>query len=97
LGLNAKSIKVGNDNLFQSPIFSKTIANLIDCEIEIVATTGAVGAAKGAGFGAGIYSNLAEAIKSNTVLGQYSPDEEKAKYEAAYDIWKKDLQRLLRE
>ncbi len=44
-GIKAKVIRAGNDNLFRSPIFSNTIASLIDQEIEIYNTTGAIGAA----------------------------------------------------
>ncbi|MEM9987316.1 MAG: FGGY family carbohydrate kinase, partial [Bacteroidota bacterium] len=46
-------LRVGNDNLFQSQIFSQTIADLTGSRIEVVATTGAVGAARAAGFGLG--------------------------------------------
>lgn len=95
LGLNPKAIKVGNDNLFQSPVFAKTIANLIGCEIEMIATTGAVGAAKGSGFGVGIYHDLKEAIKSNEVIERYLPDADKHFYKTAYEIWKRDLEEIL--
>jgi len=97
LGLNPKIMKVGNDNLFQSAVFSETIAHLIDCEIEMLATTGAIGAAKGSGYGVGIYKDLAEAIKSNDIVKKYSPQRDKTAYRAAYELWKKDLENLLKE
>ena len=44
-------IRAGNDNLFQSEIFSKTFSTLSNNEIEIYDVTGAYGAARAAGFG----------------------------------------------
>lgn len=95
LGLNPKVIKVGNDNLFQSKIFSKTIANLLNCNIEIVKTTGAAGAAKASGIGAGIYKNLEEAIKTNEVEQIYQPSETNEIYHQAYQAWENDLKKIM--
>ncbi|MGK0315684.1 MAG: xylulokinase, partial [Saprospiraceae bacterium] len=67
LGMNPKVIKVGNDNLFQSQVFSNTIANLLGCNIEVIKTTGAAGAAKASGIGVGIYSSLEDASKTNEI------------------------------
>ena len=53
MGLKIKVLKVGNDNLFQSNIFSTTVATLLGCDIKMMETTGAIGAAKAAGVGAG--------------------------------------------
>ena len=94
LGLNPKLIKVGNDNLFQSKIFSKTIANLLGCCIEVVKTTGAEGAAKASGVGAKVYANLEEAIKINEVEERYFPSEKIEEYKMAYEAWEKDLKKL---
>ena len=96
LGLNPSVIKVGNDNLFQSKIFSMTIANLLDCCIEVVKTTGANGAAKASGFGAGIYNDLEEALKKNEVEQQYFPTNSNGIYSQAYHAWSNDLNKLIR-
>ena len=93
LGLNPEVIKVGNDNLFQSKIFSMTISNLLNCKIEVVKTTGATGAAKASGIGAGIYQNLEEAIKTNEVEKVYQPNN--ANYLQAYQVWENDLKKLM--
>ena len=95
LGLNPKLIKVGNDNLFQSKIFSTTIANLLGCCIEVVKTTGAEGAAKASGVGAKVYADLEEAIKINEVEERYFPKEKNEEYKLAYKIWEKDLKKLI--
>lgn len=94
LGLNPKLIKVGNDNLFQSKIFSITIANLLDCCIEVVKTTGAEGAAKASGVGAKVYANLEESIKTNEVEEKYFPNREIEEYRLAYEAWEKDVSRI---
>ncbi|MEL7220624.1 MAG: FGGY-family carbohydrate kinase, partial [Bacteroidota bacterium] len=96
LGMDIQVIKVGNDNLFQSKVFSATIANLLNCEIEVIQTTGAAGAAKASGLGIGWYNNLEEAINSNTVVKTYSPDASFALYHQAYQAWKNDLDQLLK-
>ncbi|MEM6967341.1 MAG: FGGY family carbohydrate kinase [Bacteroidota bacterium] len=95
LGLHPKVIKVGNDNLFQSPVFSQTIANLMSCKIKVMDTTGAVGAAKGSGVGAGIYSSLATAFKENKIQALFEPAEKIGAYRAAYERWEQDVKRLL--
>lgn len=88
MGLNIQVMRVGNDNLFQSAVFSETIATLVEADIEVVETTGAVGAAKGAGFGIGQYGSLKEAMSGNHILFRYQPVKEALpKYQAAYDKW----------
>ena len=43
---NLASIKAGNDNLFQSKVFSQTISTLVGKEIQLYNTTGAIGASE---------------------------------------------------
>jgi xylulokinase len=45
-GVDIKNLKVGNDNLFLSDVFSKTIANTLGISIQMHKATGAEGAAK---------------------------------------------------
>ncbi len=93
LGVPLHVLRVGNDNLFQSAIFSQTIATLMSTEIEMLATTGAVGAAKGAGVGVGIFGSVEEAMGQVAVVGKYEPLPEKSAYETAYNRWKGELTR----
>jgi xylulokinase len=44
--VDIKNLKVGNDNLFLSDVFSKTIANTLGISIQMLKATGAEGAAK---------------------------------------------------
>ena len=96
LGLDPTVIKVGNDNLFQSKIFTTTISNLLNCNIEVIKTTGAAGAAKAGGFGAGIYNSLDEAIRSNEIEKVYTPNS-MDNFLAAYKDWQKDLERIINQ
>ena len=94
MGFDINSMRVGNDNLFQSNVFSETIANLVGCEITVVETTGAAGAAKAAGLRTGFYTTLKEAIGTSGEIMTYSPKPSEA-HEQAYQIWKSDLERLI--
>ena len=47
-GIKPSVMRAGNDNLFRSEIFANTVATLIEQDIEIYNTTGAIGAARAA-------------------------------------------------
>lgn len=94
MGFNLQVLRVGNDNLFQSKVFSNTIANLMDCHIEMVETTGAVGAARAAGLEIGYFTNLSEAVKEVGNISTFYPDGNE-KYRQAFQIWKSDLNKML--
>jgi xylulokinase len=91
MGVGIKVMRAGNDNLFQSAVFSTTIATLLNCSIDIVETTGAVGAAKAAGVAPGFYKSLEEALHNTTVLKTFIPATEKSAFEDAYSNWRKYL------
>ncbi len=96
MGLDISVMRVGNDNLFQSAVFSKTIATLLGCSIDVVETTGAVGAAKAAGVATGIYPSIEAAMASVRVTGRHEPEVGRVgEYLQVYDVWKSDLLRLL--
>lgn len=93
-GVDLKIIKAGNDNLFRSQIFSETIATLVDAEIHIVDTTSAVGAARAAAFGNGMYNSLRDALNTNKLVKTYKPQENKQEYLNAYNLWLKELNEI---
>lgn len=95
MGLDVQVIRVGNDNLFQSTIFSTTISQLMGSRIEVMETTGAIGAAKAAGVAGGIYSSVREAMQGHQVICTYEPGEREEMLEQAYENWRGDLERLL--
>ncbi len=96
MGLGVEFIRVGNDNLFQSSVFSTTISNLMGSRIEVIETTGAVGAARAAGVAVGLYASAREAMQGNKVVQRYEPAEPGGDYEEAYGRWLNSLEQLLR-
>lgn len=95
MGLKVDAIRVGNDNMFQSRIFSMTIATLVGNHIEVVDTTGAVGAARAAGVGSGIYSSLEEALEVVQPSRLYEPTLNYALCSQAYSYWEASLNKVL--
>jgi xylulokinase len=95
MGLNLQVMRVGNDNLFQSAIFSGTISNLLGSRIEVLETTGAIGAAKAAGVAAGVYSSIREAMTGNKLVTAYEPLNSNGSYQDAYQHWHSDLESIL--
>lgn len=93
LGIPVTLLRVGNDNLFQSAIFSNTVATLLDVTIEVISTTGAVGAAKAAGVAVGIYNSVEDALCEMDVVSQYVPQPSKEAYQAAFHRWEVLLQK----
>ncbi len=92
-GFHIKVIKAGNDNLFQSPVFSETITTLIEQPIQIHDTTGAVGAAK-----ASIIKSKSKTQNhsESSCLEEYTPlTELREFYQKAYQNWKKELKKRL--
>ncbi len=88
MGLELSVIRAGNDNMFQSTIFGQTISELSGARIELLETTGAVGAARGAGIGVGIYKSAEEAFTKLPVTKVYEPTASvNGSYADAYANW----------
>jgi xylulokinase len=96
IGVQSNVIRAGHANMFLSPLFRETLATVSGATIELYDTDGALGAARGAGFGAGIYSSLEEAFAGLEKISTIKPDESIRKETlAAYDRWNKQLQKNL--
>ena len=92
MGMDIKKIHAGKANMFLSPLFRDTLAGVSGATIELYDTDGSVGAAKGAGIGAGIYKDNKEAFASLDKLQVIEPKQaDCAAYAEAYARWKEVL------
>ncbi|MDE5661186.1 MAG: carbohydrate kinase, partial [Muribaculaceae bacterium] len=91
MGMNINRIHAGNANMFLSPVFRQTLADVSGAVIELYDTDGAAGAAKGAGIGAGLYRDNNEAFATLQRLGTITPDNDRTACLAAYARWKNIL------
>ena len=95
MGLDLSRIRVGDDNLFQSSVFSETIAALTGATIETYRTTGAIGAALAATVAAEIHPDLTTALGKITPLKVLPPPKKTEAYEQAYARWCHHLQKAM--
>lgn len=97
MGLAPKVIRAGKANMFLSPLFRQTLANITGAPIELVNTDGARGAATAAAVGAGHFRSFEEAFQSLKVLETIYPNaEEVEQTQQAYQAWKGELERYLK-
>ena len=87
MGMNVNKIHAGHANMFLSPIFRETLAGVTGAVIELFDTDGSVGAAKGAGIGAGIYKDNNDAFATLEKLAVIEPARQD-EYARAYELWK---------
>jgi len=90
MGLRVDRIHAGRANLFLSPIFREALAGTSGATIELYDTDGSVGAARGAGIGAGVYASPEEAFATLEKLAVIQPARQAA-YRDAYEQWKSYL------
>lgn len=95
IGMDINKIHAGKANMFLSPVFRDTLASVSGATIELYDTDGAVGAAKAAGIGAGIYKDNNEAFASLVKLSEIHPAADRTPYLEAYARWKECLVREL--
>lgn len=94
MGLNMSVMRAGYANLFLSPLFRQTLSTLCDAQIELLDTDGALGAARAAALGAGIYGSSAEAFASLRSLETIYPDPAQAEQlQQTYERWKAELEK----
>ena len=95
MDINPAVIRAGHANLFLSPVFTQTLADLASVTIELYNTDGATGAALGSGVGAGIYKTMDEAFGNLKCIGTTSPAKDREKITASYQHWKNKLKMKL--
>lgn len=96
MGIPVKKIHAGHANMFLSPIFRETLAGVTGAVIDLYETDGSVGAAKGAGIGAGIYKDNNEAFATLNKLDVIEPNHsQRQAYLDAYALWKHRLEKSM--
>jgi xylulokinase len=92
MGLEVATARAGETNMFLSPLFGQTFATVTGMAVELYDTDGSQGAARGAGLGAGIYTNVEEAYAGLRRVKVVEPDSRLAGvYEEAYARWREVL------
>lgn len=95
MGLNLKTVKSGNANMFLSPLFREAFVNMNKVTLELYDTDGSQGAARGAGIGAEIYASTHEAFQGLEKITSIDPDPKLAQdYEEVYQQWLKALNQV---
>jgi xylulokinase len=92
-GIEIKTIRAGYANMFMSDVFCETLAGISGATIELYETDGSLGAARGAGVGAGLYASFEEAFSSLQKRKVIEP--KPGPYQEAYTAWKSKLQQSL--
>ena len=95
-GVKPKVIRAGNDNLFKSKVFGDTISTLINTDIEIYETTGAIGAARAVDLRNGDFNKFGNNIIDNDFLKTFSPQPNLNDYKNAYNLWVEKLELTLK-
>ena len=93
MGMDIKTIKAAHANMFLNSTFRRTLATITGADIQLYETDGSVGAAYGAGIGAGIYKDSDEAFQTLKHLGTTQPETDVAPYKEAYQRWVERLDR----
>jgi len=96
-GVTPVKVKAGRANLFLSEVFRDIFVNTTGSVLEFYNTNGAVGAARGAGIGAGIYGSADEAFSGLKMIRSFQPEQEKQnRYTEMYNHWKTELTGFLK-
>jgi xylulokinase len=93
-GMNPSVIRAGRANMFLSPVFVEAFVNATGVPVELYNSDGSVGAALGAGIGAGIFRDGKAAFAGLRPLEWISPSKG-GKYEELYSRWRGKLEKFL--
>lgn len=92
-GIEIKTIRAGFANMFMSDVFCETLAGVSGAKIELYETDGSLGAARGAGFGAGVFQTLEESFQTLEKCREIFP--KPGKFAEAYAAWKQHLETVI--
>ena len=80
--------------MFLSDVFAESFVNATNVPVELYNCDGSVGAATGAGIGAGIYASAKEAFGNFKPVKLIEPSNAKL-YDELYSKWKQGLQKTI--
>jgi xylulokinase len=93
-GMSPSVIRAGRANMFLSPVFREAFVNATNVPVELYNSDGSVGAALGAGMGAGIFRDGAAAFAGLKPVEWIAPSKA-VEYEELYGKWKEELEKYL--
>lgn len=97
MGLSVKHFRAGYANMFLSNLFSQTFANLSNCPVDLYNTDGAIGAARGAGFGSGYYPNIRDCFRGMEIVRRVETEKNNSgRIREIYMEWKLGLEDILK-
>ncbi|TVR60305.1 MAG: carbohydrate kinase [Spirochaetaceae bacterium] len=92
MGLEVSTVKAGDANMFLSPVFGDAFATTTGTHVGLYNTDGSLGAARGAGVGAGRFSSPRDAFVGLEAVRTIEPDRGTAdQYAEAFGVWKQKL------
>lgn len=92
--MNPSVIRAGRANMFLSSVFTEAFVNATQTPVELYDNDGSVGAALGAGIGAGIFRSGKEAFAGRKPVVRVDPGSA-GEYEGLYERWKEILNNFL--
>ncbi len=96
LDVDLRLVRAGDAGLFKSSLFRTLFATVLDADLELVDTDGALGAARAAAVGSGLARSLSDVCGSLPTLVTTRPDPAlQAPYQEAYARWKRHLEAAL--
>lgn len=95
MGLRPRTVRAGHANMFLSPLFAQTFADVTGCVLELFDTDGAQGAARAAGYGAGIFTRTSECFRGMRIKGAYEPGASASTLGQLYLKWREGLLRRI--
>jgi xylulokinase len=94
-GMNPSVIRAGRANMFLSPVFTEAFVNATNVPVELYNSDGSVGAALGAGIGAGVFKDGKEAFAGLKPVQLVEPKAAAKEYDALYGRWRDALKKFI--
>ena len=97
MGVRTETVRAGHANLFLSDSFATIFSSVTGTLVELYDTDGAIGAARGAGIGAGLFSHTEAAFTHLKKIRVIEPSTDlSSSYREIYEGWKTEMQSLMK-